>query len=828
MDIRKFFKHDEIPKKKARLDTISSNPSETVTTPMTSLSSESPLASMSSMKAPDDDNSTTCKSRDIGVYLGKMSSVDDLTKFRLLTDPWVPEKDYNFPASRHVKRGREEKRRVNLGHLDKYRWLVFSHEKKGLFCKYCSIFANQKLVGGKKTVPLQKLVTEPLQKFAKLTGKNGDLESHAAHTYHKEAVIDGDSFVHIFKNPNKDVKNMLDEKRKLQVEENRARLAPIIKTVLLHGRQNIPLRGHRDDGNMVDLSEDPVQNDGNFRSLLRFRVESGDVQLKNHLNSAKANATYISKTTTNEIIKYCGDEIIDEIRKRVDVAKYYSVLFDETTDISHTSQLSISLRYLHNEAGTGATVREDFVGFLDLHEKNYSTTNSTFCEPVISGEILGQTVVKFMEEHGLNLENCVGIGSDGCSVNVSDVRGAAAEIKKKAVNSTLCICKNHSLNLALSKSSKVQAVRNTLGTMKEVSTFFSMSAKRNHVLRNILGHKVKNYCETRWVERHEAILEFKEDLLKIAEALQIISNWQDSSTSSKSLCLLNSIANCEFITTVHCLSDVLSSTVILSKYLQEENTDISHAHQKVKQAIDTLKDKRLKCDRVFPLVFECAKKSMEEIGVEEHLPRLVGKQINRPNYAASSTDPSDYWKQSIYIPILDHVIMDLETRFQTESMNSFYLFALVPVNLDKLSDIKTLKDAIDHICDQYAPLLNQDGMTLKHRLLNEILSIKKDAIYKEYKKISRSVNAYANCDKNAYPLMNSLLKLLSTLPISVATAERSFSTLRRLKTWIRSRMGEDRLTGLALLHVHRDIDVAVNNVIDRFASSKNRRVQFIL
>lgn len=107
-----------------------------------------------------------------------------------------------------------------------------------------------------KTVPLQKSVTEPLQKFAKLTGKDGDLENHAAHTYHKEAVMDGDSFIEIFKNPNIDVINMLDEKRRRQVEENRVRLATIIKTVILLGRQNIPLRGHRDDGNMVDLSED--------------------------------------------------------------------------------------------------------------------------------------------------------------------------------------------------------------------------------------------------------------------------------------------------------------------------------------------------------------------------------------------------------------------------------------------------------------------------------------------------------------------------------------------------------------------------------------------
>ena len=50
-----------------------------------------------------------------------------------------------------------------------------------------------------------------------------------------------------------------------------------------------------------------------------------------------------------------------------------------------------------------------------------------------------------------------------------------------------------------------------------------------------------------------------------------------------------------------------------------------------------------------------------------------------------------------------------------------------------------------------------------------------------------------------------LLSLVLSLPISSANAERSFSTLRRLKTWIRSTMTKRRLTNLALAHVHQDI-----------------------
>ena len=49
-----------------------------------------------------------------------------------------------------------------------------------------------------------------------------------------------------------------------------------------------------------------------------------------------------------------------------------------------------------------------------------------------------------------------------------------------------------------------------------------------------------------------------------------------------------------------------------------------------------------------------------------------------------------------------------------------------------------------------------------------------------------------------------LIRLLLTIPVSSATAERSFSTLRRLKTYTRSTMSAARLNHVALLHIHQN------------------------
>jgi len=63
---------------------------------------------------------------------------------------------------------------------------------------------------------------------------------------------------------------------------------------------------------------------------------------------------------------------------------------------------------------------------------------------------------------------------------------------------------------------------------------------------------------------------------------------------------------------------------------------------------------------------------------------------------------------------------------------------------------------------------------------------------------------------------------MSVLPVTTTTNEKSFSTLRRLKTYLRSIMGGDRLNGLASLNIHRDINVDINQVLNEFFSTPRR------
>ena len=82
-------------------------------------------------------------------------------------------------------------------------------------------------------------------------------------------------------------------------------------------------------------------------------------------------------------------------------------------------------------------------------------------------------------------------------------------------------------------------------------------------------------------------------------------------------------------------------------------------------------------------------------------------------------------------------------------------------------------------------------------------------------------------DRISFPNIYAAMQILATLPVTTCTCERSISTLRRLKTYLRNAMTENRLNNLALLHIHRDIHIDVQEVVDQFAIRHPRRMKLV-
>lgn len=91
-----------------------------------------------------------------------------------------------------------------------------------------------------------------------------------------------------------------------------------------------------------------------------------------------------------------------------------------------------------------------------------------------------------------------------------------------------------------------------------------------------------------------------------------------------------------------------------------------------------------------------------------------------------------------------------------------------------------------------------------------------DEMCQLWKTNKTAVEALQECPVHMFPNITKLLVMLAVRPVSTAPSERSFSIFKRLQTYLRNRTGKDRLVRLALVSVHRNIEINTDKVVDDF------------
>lgn len=173
---------------------------------------------------------------------------------------------------------------------------------------------------------------------------------------------------------------------------------------------------------------------------------------------------------------------------------------------------------------------------------------------------------------GINCDFLYGQGYDGASNMSGQFQGVQAQIRSKYPKALYVHCAAHSLNLAVSTASNIKPVRNCLGIIEKLYVFFN-TPKRNTVLLSAIENgntdqkvkTLKRLCATRWVQRYDSINDFVELFEFVVNALECISNWNDSSATDATL-LLKSIDS-EFIISVNIVQVKKKYIYIINYYL---------------------------------------------------------------------------------------------------------------------------------------------------------------------------------------------------------------------------------------------------------------------
>lgn len=176
--------------------------------------------------------------------------------------------------------------------------------------------------------------------------------------------------------------------------------------------------------------------------------------------------------------------------------------------------------------------------------------------------------------------------------------------------------------------------------------------------------------------------------------------------------------------------------------------------------------------------------------------------------------------------ILDRILSEMNSRFGAlKDINS--KFGFLSGSQINETDSKDLQIRAKTLADSYPEDLN------KEELVNEIESFKYHAL--EMDSSLRNATAqstfkviYEQHLEEGYPNITTALQIFLTLPVCVASGERSFSKLKLIKNYLRSTMKQQRFTNLSLISIEhqRASSISFDEIIKTFAAKKSRKVKF--
>ena len=240
----------------------------------------------------------------------------------------------------------------------------------------------------------------------------------------------------------------------------------------------------------------------------------------------------------------------------------------------------------------------------------------------------------------------------------------------------------------------------------------------------------------------------------------------------------------DFLVALSVLRKCLTVTMPLSRLLQTRNIDLVAAHANVKFIVELLEEWRANTEKNFDEVWTDAESLASILDTQIEQPRLAGKQRNRINIPIATLDPKAYFKLAIYIPFLDYLLSELRNRFSFHSELASKLCVLVPEYLTSYT-FEDLQPTILHF-SRWLPEHSTEVANAEYLIWKRMWAAAEN-------KPANVVDALKACNKSFLPLMHQLLLIFAALPVSTAEAERSFSSLKHVKSERRSTMGESRL-----------------------------------
>ncbi len=671
---------------------------------------------------------------------------------------------YRFPKRKFGK----TERSFRAEWCEDYSWLHYDVKLDAAFCYLCMKASSE----GKFLTSTKREKTFISTGFTYWRDGTICFKKHQSTLCHREAV---DAVITLPRDISCGVGEALSLAYKQEKATNRRMFFAILQNIRFLVRQGLPFRGSQ------------TEIDSNYIQLLLLRAL--DIpELSTWMN--KKTDRYTSPVIQNECMKIMAHEIMRKLAGIIRECKCYTIMADECTDISNTEQFTICIRCVTKNL-------EDHEYFIGIYEVENISSNTLV-------QAIKDTLLRF----SFDISDCRGQCYDGAS-NMSGIRnGVATQLLSEEKRAIFSHCYGHALNLAVGYTMKQSTVcSEALESAFEITKLIKYSPKRNVQFNKISSEHederstgIRKFCPTQWTVRGESINSILQNynvLKELWESCLQLSLQPD--VKGRIIGIQAQMSKFKLLFGLKLCERIFLITDNLSKTLQNQSLPAAERQEIGMLTLQTLEKMRNEDD--FKLFYQHLQLLQVSTNTEEpFFPRRKRAPIrlevgDGAGYHAASVEEL-YRTQ--YYEALDLATVSIKDRFEQPG---YAVYQNLEELLLKSANNKDYSVELQEVLKLYDDDFNEVELTTQLKIFTEKFSTSGNVTLREAIDYLKSLS---DGQKQFFQQVCRIAQLFLVMPSTNAASERSFSVMKRIKTYLRSTMGQARLNHLMVLNVYKE------------------------
>lgn len=595
-----------------------------------------------------------------------------------------------------------------------------------------------------------------------------------------------------------------------QQKEQQEYVKSLLETLLLMGRQNIPLRSSEhhqgDEEEGEEEKGEKVFVPSNFQVLLEARLSAGDQALQRRFESVAVNEEYCAEEEQQQLLGFCERSVRQNLLQEVRDASFFSLVTSSLVEFPGGTHLPVFLRFVDQTS----ELREELVEFVALESAGEAAMTAEHLEALLT------------ERWGLSMEHCRGQAHSGSGAFAGRIKAVAARLAEKypmAVHTPQSSC---ALNVHLAECIPLAAVQAVMATLGKVHAFLRSTPALQDEMDRVVGllfqgtpekaDSLRAACRGRWSDLHnlfEVAVELLEPLTLCMDSLAENEDrtWSDR-VASDAFAISEVLSDFEFVVTLVILKNTLSFTRAFGKNLQGETLDVFFAANSLTAVLHSLNEVLDNIEVYHEFWFEEAVNLAATMGISVCVPRLV--VLRKTAADLGEMQPEAYFKEYLTLPIMQFIIQEVKDIFSESHLKALKCLSLVPAVMGQLK-FNTSEES--HAHGYRSDLPNPD--TLPAEL--HCWRIKWKHRGKEVRLPATIHDTLQLSDVKFFPNVNAFLKVLSTLPVLRLRDGPGETSPQRLQAYLESTPVGRRCTRMALLNINYHLVSDLDQLVEEYS-----------